>query len=102
MGLQPVVVTRPLLLKIQLLTGTGAATVPALLSPTPALMGRLAWLSVMQQPLPGYPLPSLIVHLGAATLPRLLSLFQPLSLPLSLRLFQPQFQHQYQPQMIAA
>merc|ERR1719427_208119 len=94
---QPVVVTRPLLRMIQLLTGMGAATVPALLSPTPALMERLAWLSVMQQPLLGYPLPFLIVHLGAATLPRLLFRFQPLFLPLFLHLFLPLFQPLFLP-----
>merc|ERR1712013_655785 len=62
--LQSVVVTLPLLRTAQPPTGMGAATVLALSSPTPALKGRQGWLCVMQQPLPGYPPPSLIVLLG--------------------------------------
>merc|ERR1712013_504265 len=85
--LQSVVVTLPLLRTAQPPTGMGAATVLALSSPTPALKGRQGWLCVMQQPLPGYPPPSLIVLLGAR------SLFQ----CLPLLLFQLQFQLQFQP-----
>merc|ERR1712013_79356 len=91
--LQSVVVTLPLLRTAQPLTGMGAATVLALSSPTPALKGRQGWLCVMQQPLPGYPPPSLIVPPGARFLFQCLLRLQSQSLLLFQLQFQPLFQH---------